>query len=222
MMETLASARAGVKRPPNLRESVYQMLRDRIQHGEIGLEDKLVDQDIASRLNISRMPVREALMQLKSEGALESTARGFMLRRFTARQMNEAFEVRRLVEPPAAVMACMRADEAGVQNLKQQLEQAESAHAAADDRGFLRHKAGFRSAWMAMVPNQTLVDTIERFYDHVHLARLLTVADGAMRGQTVDYMRRMYDAFASGDAEAARVSVLAQLDAMTERYNATL
>jgi len=221
-METLASARAGVKRPPNLRESVYQMLRERIQHGEIGLEDKLVDQDIASRLSISRMPVREALMQLKSEGALESTARGFMLRRFTARQMNEAFEVRRLVEPAAVVMACVRADSAGVQNLKQCLDLAEQAHAADDNVAFLRHKAGFRSAWMAMVPNQTLVDTIERFYDHVHLARLLTLADGAMRGQTVDYMRRMHEAFAGGDTEKARESVLAQLDAMAVRYNAAL
>jgi DNA-binding GntR family transcriptional regulator len=221
-METLASARAGVKRPLNLRESVYQMLRERIQQGEIGLEDKLVDQEIAGRLNISRMPVREALMQLKNEGALESTARGFMLRRFTPRQMNEAFEVRRLVEPPAAVMACGRAGEVGVQDLKQQLELTEQAHAADDNAAFLRHKAGFRTAWMAMVPNQTLVDTIERFFDHVLMARLLTVADGAMREQTVGYMRRMYEAFASGDAEAARDSVLAQLDAMTERYNATL
>ncbi|WP_233238683.1 GntR family transcriptional regulator [Bordetella sp. LUAb4] len=221
-METLASARAGVKRPPNLRESVYQMLRERIQKGEIDLDEKLVDQDIASRLSISRMPVREALMQLKSEGALESTARGFVLRRFTARQMNEAFEVRRLVEPPAAVMACMRAKDAEVQGLKQLLDQADQAHAADDNAAFLRHKAGFRSAWMAMVPNQTLVDTIERFYDHVHLARLLAVADGAMRGQTLDYMRRMYEAFADGDADAARASVLAQLDGMAVRYNATL
>jgi len=219
-METLASARAGVKRPPNLRESVYQMLRERIQNGEIDLEEKLVDQDIASRLNISRMPVREALMQLKSEGALESTARGFVLRRFTARQMNEAFDVRRLIEPPAVVMACMRAESSGVQVLKQSLDQADQAHAADDNAAFLRHKARFRSAWMAMVPNQTLVDTIERFYDHVHLARLLAVADGAMRGQTLEYLRRMYEAFAAGDAEGARVSVLAQLDAMAERYKA--
>jgi len=221
-METLASARAGVKRPPNLRESVYQMLRERIQNGEIDLEEKLVDQDIASRLNISRMPVREALMQLKSEGALESTARGFVLRRFTARQMNEAFDVRRLIEPPAVVMACMRAESSGVQVLKQSLDQADQAHAADDNAAFLRHKARFRSAWMAMVPNQTLVDTIERFYDHVHLARLLAVADGAMRGQTLEYLRRMYEAFAAGDAEGARVSVLAQLDAMAVRYNAAL
>jgi len=221
-METLASARAGVKRPPNLRESVYQMLRDRIQNGEIDLEEKLVDQEIASRLNISRMPVREALMQLKSEGALESTARGFVLRRFSARQMNEAFEVRRLVEPPAAVMACERADSAGLQDLLQWVEQAQQAHGADDNAAFLRHKAGFRSAWMAMVPNQTLVDTIERFYDHVHLARLLTVADGGMRGQTLEYMLRMYQAFAAGDAEGASASVLAQLDAMALRYNAAL
>ncbi|MFC4275779.1 GntR family transcriptional regulator [Achromobacter aloeverae] len=221
-METLASVRAGVKRPPNLRESVYQMLRERILFGEIGYEEKLVDQDIASRLNISRMPVREALMQLRSEGALQSTARGFVLRRYTRAQMNEAFEVRRLIEPQAAVMACMAADEGDLQGLPRPLDLLTQAHAAGDSAAFLRHKACFRSAWMDLVPNRTLVEAIERFYDHVHVARLLTVGDAAMRGLTVENMVGLYDAFASGDTERVRASALAQLDAMASRYNAIL
>ncbi|ALM81734.1 GntR family transcriptional regulator [Bordetella sp. N] len=223
-METLASARAGVKRPPNLRESVYEMLRDRIQQGEIGLDDRLVDQEIASRLNISRMPVREALMQLKSEGALDSTARGFVLRRYTPQQMNEAFEVRRLIEPHAAALACRKVAEegpgsAGLADLQGMLDGIAQAHDADDTAAFMRHKAAFRSAWLALVPNKTMVDTIERFYDHVQLARLLTVGDGAMRGLTVEYMRALFEAFASGNTEAASASVLLHLDIMAECYN---
>lgn len=54
----------------SIRERIYRLLRDRMQLGEIGADDRLVDHEIAASLDVSRMPVREALLQLKSEGFL--------------------------------------------------------------------------------------------------------------------------------------------------------
>ncbi|TIU13167.1 MAG: GntR family transcriptional regulator, partial [Mesorhizobium sp.] len=48
----------------NLRAQVYQQIRLTIQRGELAPGQKLVDVDIAAQLGISRMPVRDALMQL--------------------------------------------------------------------------------------------------------------------------------------------------------------
>ena len=45
----------------NIRDQVYSILKDRMYRGEIGPEDRLVDHEIAAQMNISRMPVREAL-----------------------------------------------------------------------------------------------------------------------------------------------------------------
>src|SRR6185312_5221966 len=72
-------------------------LRERVQMGLVGSSDRLVDHDIARELHVSRMPVREALMQLKNEGMLEGTARGFILRRHSLQQINDIFEIRILL-----------------------------------------------------------------------------------------------------------------------------
>ena len=74
------------------------------------LADRPVDQDIAKGLHVSRMPVREALMQLKRKGVLNGTARGFILRRFTLVEMNETFEVCAWIEFQAAASASRQAD----------------------------------------------------------------------------------------------------------------
>ena len=98
------------RRSPNaarlsMREQVYLHLRARIRKGEIGHDDRMVDHEIAANLSVSRMPVREALLQLKNEGLVEGTSRGFVLRRFTPADITQMFEVRLLLEPPAAADA---------------------------------------------------------------------------------------------------------------------
>jgi DNA-binding GntR family transcriptional regulator len=51
-----------------LREAVYETLKHAIMQGEYAPGDRLVELDIARRMNTSQGPVREALMQLEKEG----------------------------------------------------------------------------------------------------------------------------------------------------------
>lgn len=208
-METLASAKAGVKRPLNLRESIYEMLRTRIQMGEITLDDKLVDHDIAKLMHVSRMPVREALLQLKSEGTLESTSRGFVLRRYTLREVEEVFEVRLLLEPHAAATASENADDAGLAKLKQALDGAESAQREADWAVFMRSSAAFRKAWLDLVPNRSLAETLGRYFDHVQVVRLMTMRDPEVRSAILDGLRASCEAFVLGDSALVRERIAA-------------
>ncbi|TKB33417.1 MAG: GntR family transcriptional regulator, partial [Mesorhizobium sp.] len=99
MTETIELKQVG---DGNLRAQVYQQIRLTIQHGELAPGQKLVDVDIAAQLGISRMPVRDALMQLVHEGYLVGTTRGFTLPTLTATDVADIFEVRRLLEPRAA------------------------------------------------------------------------------------------------------------------------
>lgn len=189
---------------PNLRERVYQMLRERIQMGLIGHNDRLVDHDIAHDMHISRMPVREALMQLKSEGVLEGTARGFILRRHSLQQINEIFEIRILLEPHAAGLATANASPAFLARMKAALDAAEQASRRGDWEAFMRINADYRTAWIAMVPNREMADTISRFIDHVQVVRLMTMQDDTVRNIILDGMRGLYEAFLSGDANLVR------------------
>ncbi|ANY16817.1 hypothetical protein BBN53_13540 [Bordetella pseudohinzii] len=205
-------------RKPNLRERVYSIIRERIQTGLIRLEDRLVDHDIAQELHVSRMPVREALMQLKNEGVLEGTARGFVLRRFTLAEMNEIFEIRTLLEPSAAASASLHADPRSLAEMKAALEQAESANLRTDLDDFMRSNARFRLIWLAMVPNRELAGAIARYIDHVQVVRLVTMDDQQVRDIILDGMRGLYEAFLSGDTELVRIRMLGHARAAAACY----
>ncbi|MCL4182132.1 MAG: GntR family transcriptional regulator [Burkholderiaceae bacterium] len=194
------------KREPNIREQVVQMIRDDIAQGVIGYDTRLVDHEIAASLDVSRMPVREALMQLKSEGVVEGTSRGFVLKIYTPKEIADIFEVRLLLEPAAAAQACQHRTEAGLQLMQAALDRIARAHDA--DKPLLSIKSSwqFRAAWVGMVPNPQLVETMQRLRDRAEQARLAMLHDVSFRLGTLERTRLIFDAFRKGDvARAARL-----------------
>ena len=84
-----------------LSESVYAEIRSRLQRGEIGPNDRVLDYEVAEEFDCTRMPVRQAPLRLVSEGYLIGTTRGFVTPTLTNDDIHEIFEVRRLLEPAA-------------------------------------------------------------------------------------------------------------------------
>lgn len=79
----------------------------------MGSADRLVEQELAERLAMSRTPVREALHRLALMGYIEpSSGGGYVTRRFAARDVREHYELRALLEPQAAALAARRDPEA--------------------------------------------------------------------------------------------------------------
>ena len=81
-----------------LADEVYDELIDAIMRREIGPDDNLIQEKLAAELQISRTPVREALMRLEQEGVLTVSNRGS----FQLYQMDDQ-EVRELYQSRAAV-----------------------------------------------------------------------------------------------------------------------
>jgi DNA-binding GntR family transcriptional regulator len=201
-----AKAAPKIAKALSLREQIYDNLRERIRLGQLTFEDRLVDVDIANEFGVSRMPVREALMQLVHEGMIESTTRGFVLRRIDDQDIADIFEIRRLLEPAAAAGAARNMTRTALAQLKSALEECERANKAADSRAFILANAKFRTAWLAQVQNAQLAAAISRFIDHVQAVRLKTLPDATVRNDVVARMRAIYEGFRSGEAD--RVSGL--------------
>ena len=208
----------------SLREQVYESVRNRIRDGSITQDERLVDLELAAELGVSRMPVREALMQLVHEGMLESTSRGFMLRTFPPEEIEQIFEVRRLLEPAAAASAAQNMNTASLRQLEGAIRRCELSSEANDVRAFIVSIAEFRGVWLQRVPNVRLIDVIVRFADHVQAIRLTTLQTKAVRDDAVKRMRTLCESFRTGDAAGAATKtekqVLAALDAF-RRYHRT-
>jgi GntR family transcriptional regulator, vanillate catabolism transcriptional regulator len=90
-------------------ESVVEMLRAAILAGDFQAGERLHEVKLATRLGVSRTPVRAALQKLASEGLLDYTPnRGYTLREFSVSEVISAYEVRAVLEGLAARLSAER------------------------------------------------------------------------------------------------------------------
>ncbi len=211
-------ARMKVLKAVSLREQIYDHLRERIRTGQLTFDDRLVDVDIAREFGVSRMPVREALMQLVHDGAIESTTRGFMLRRYTDQEIADIFEIRRLLEPAAAEIAAGKMTESALQIIEGAIQAGITASEADDFTDFVVANAAFREAWMAQVPNKQLIAALARYFDHVQIIRLVTLSQRPVRDDVVGRLREIHDAFRGGDAKRVAALFRDHVDAAVSAY----
>jgi DNA-binding GntR family transcriptional regulator len=100
-----------------LADEVYRRLRDDILMGRVRPRDHLVEVDLATRLGVSRTPVRESLQRLAADGLIVSHRRRWVVREHTLDEIKDMFEVRMALEGYAARLACQRATDEQVQAL---------------------------------------------------------------------------------------------------------
>jgi len=80
-------------------ERVAQALRTAIANGTLAAGQPIVQEEIAARYQVSRMPVREALQQLEAEGLVVIYAgRGAFVTTLTPAEIAEIYEIRSLLE----------------------------------------------------------------------------------------------------------------------------
>jgi DNA-binding GntR family transcriptional regulator len=80
--------------------ATLQVLRDKILRGELLEGEQLRQEAMAEQLGVSRIPLREALRQLQSEGLVTFYPhRGVVVSTLSPEEISEAFELRAVLEP---------------------------------------------------------------------------------------------------------------------------
>ena len=88
---------------------VFETLRRLILEGEYGPNERLVEEQLAEKLQVSRTPIRQALTMLEAEGLVEiEPNKGAAVRSFSARDVWEIYDLRAVLEGHAARRAAGR------------------------------------------------------------------------------------------------------------------
>jgi len=92
-----------------LRDRIAARIRALIIDGSITPGERLVEPGLARRLGVSRTPLREALLQLDSEGFVRVTPRrGAVVSPLSRADAQETYQVKGILEAFAARLACER------------------------------------------------------------------------------------------------------------------
>lgn len=77
-----------------LKDHVYEYISKKIQDGSLKSNDKINEKDISDELNISRTPIREALIHLAADGLLVSEPRrGFRVKPLTLKEATDLYQL---------------------------------------------------------------------------------------------------------------------------------
>ncbi len=143
-------------------------LRERIVSGRLAAGSRLLEVSTAEALQISRTPVREAMSRLVEEGLLERVSGGgYVVRRFGLSDVNDAIELRGVLEGAAARLAAERGvaaePMAGIEALVAELDACFGATAAEID--FDRYSelnARFHAALAGLAGSDVIRREVER------------------------------------------------------------
>ncbi|WP_118135880.1 GntR family transcriptional regulator [Oceanicella sp. SM1341] len=206
-----------IQRNPPLADQVYRGLRELMREHAFKPGERLVEANLARRLDVSRTPVREALSRLASDGLVEFQDGGVAVLRLTLEDVEEIFEIRRLLEPHAAAQVAVSLTAEDHAAFRDALARAEAARSVIE---FAEANIAFRGLWVSRIANRRLRKTLLRFDDQVSLVRRTTLVDPRARSVALDGLHRLAAAFLAGDAERAAAEMSEFVDSAFEFFEA--
>lgn len=185
----------------SLADRAYERLKGEIVSLQRPPGQRLVERDLAAELEISRIPLREALRQLEAEGMVVIVPRqGAMVAPFTAADVRHLFDVRESLEVLAVRLAAQHADSRGLAQLQAQLVAAREAIAAGDVNGLADANAAFHEVVIAMSANPLLQSIMQPLNSRVRW--LFHLAQGPDEDDDMcTEHEAIYRAIAAGDAD---------------------
>ncbi|NLK36961.1 MAG: GntR family transcriptional regulator [Epulopiscium sp.] len=111
-----------------LRDVVFNTLRDAILTGKLQPGERLMENQLAEKLGVSRTPIREALRMLELEHLVALTPRkGAQVLDMTEKDINNVLEIRGVLEGLATSVACRKMSPEQLVNLKEKEQKMEQA-----------------------------------------------------------------------------------------------
>jgi DNA-binding GntR family transcriptional regulator len=181
---------------PTRSDDVYERLREAILTGRARPNERLIEAELADRLQVSRTPIRESLQRLAAEGLVVSRRRGWVVLEHTSVEIREIYEARAALEGYCARLVAQRATDA-------QLKEIASLH---------HPKHNLKSS------RQHLVEINDRFHDAIlaaaHNERL---ADMIRRNRTYYFTFRIAQLYSDEEADASIAGHQAIVRALLQR-----
>ena len=110
-----------------LKEKIYSTIMEQIMTGRISPDEFLTEARLAEQFQVSRAPVREALVAVCNEGILQNIPRvGYRLVTIGPKELHDALAVRLLLESEAARLALLNLDPEKEQIIDQFIQEEEN------------------------------------------------------------------------------------------------
>jgi DNA-binding GntR family transcriptional regulator len=189
---------------PRLSDLAYWRLRDDILRGAFSANEPIRQEKIAAQLEISRLPVREALARLEAEGlVVQRPRRGYVLAPHDPGEIEEIFDIRMTLERRAGHLAALARTRDDIEEVGRLLDDMDGMTIASpgDASTFAVRNSRFHERLFATSGRRRLCGMLLTLRNNVErYARLGAVMVGHLDHVHKEH-RRIFEAFRRGDPE---------------------
>ncbi len=156
-----------------LREVVYESIRKAILTEKLHPGERLMENMIATKLGVSRTPVREAIRMLSDEGlVLIIPRRGAQVASISRKELDDVLEIRESLEALAIGRACERITDAMLDELSEAQEYFRSMTADGELTELARADEDFHAVIYRAAGNRRLDSIISNLREQMYRFRL--------------------------------------------------
>ncbi len=192
-----------LNKPEPLAKMAYNALRDSILSNTLTSGIIYNEKNLAQQLGISRTPVREALLELSSQGLVEFLPRkGVMINSFKEEDINEIFELRHIIETHAFKKACIQSDSPDLTEIERCVEnQRRIAMESGDITRFMEMDRTFHMAFARLTGNKRLISIMDNIRDILHIMGSYALSVEGRMAEVVMEHEKILNAVKAGEIE---------------------
>lgn len=156
-----------------LRDVVFQTLREAILKGELKPGERLMELQLASKLGVSRTPIREAIRMLELEGlAVTIPRKGAEVARMTEKDMEDVLQIREALDELAVQIACDKMTEKQLVNLTIAMKNFENSIQTGNLKKVVQTDVEFHDVIYQATDNPKLVNILSNLSEQIYRYRV--------------------------------------------------
>jgi DNA-binding GntR family transcriptional regulator len=197
-------AENGILQLRSLREQVYEYLRDAINRGELDAGSFLDQRQLSDSLGISKTPLRDALIQLETEGFVSILPRrGVIVNRLTLEDVRHLYEIIGALEGAVVMSVGDRLEATHFRYMRSLNAEMIQAVEAGEFNLYYARNLSFHEVFLGLSQNTGLLRMVEnakhRLYDFPRRRDFLPDWESASTGEHAAFL----DLLEGGDVRSA-------------------
>ena len=188
-----------------LRDVVFITLREAILNGELEPGERLMEIALAQKLGVSRTPIREAIRKLELEGLVVMAPRkGAEVAEITLKDVKDVLEVRKNLEDLAVELACKKATEEDIEEMKRAHEEFIKTLSQKDLTVIAEADVKFHDVIYKTTDNKRLIQILNNLREQMYRYRLEYIKDEKKRMIVTDEHLQIIEAIKNKDVDSAK------------------
>lgn len=197
---------ATFKRPPTAQEAVLAEVRSLIATGRMRPGEQILQQALALKLGVSRVPLREALKILEGEGQVTYVARrGYFVAMLSLADLLEVYRIREILEAEAVRLAIPLMTDEDIDRFEEAAYDVERAAVVVDVTTMAAANRRFHATLIEACALPRLVRIIRQLWDATEVYRAVYYTDEPNRARVLDEHRLLLAAVRAGDVDQTLV-----------------